>query len=113
LIETNPDLVRAPDVSFVRKERLPSQRRKQFFAGVPDLAVEVILSGDTKREVSEKVNMWLAHGTQSCWVADPDSMTITVHRTGKKSKRFAIGDELKDDTMAGFVLPLSRVFKRP
>jgi Uma2 family endonuclease len=113
LIEKNPDLVRAPDVSFVRKDRLPSRRRMQFFAGVPDLAVEVVSPGDTKREVSEKVNMWLAHGTQSCWVADPDAMTITVHQTGKKPKRLAIGDELKDDTMVGFVLPLSRVFKRP
>jgi Uma2 family endonuclease len=113
LIETNPDLVRAPDASFVRNERLPSRGRKQFFAGVPDLAVEVLSPGDTKREISEKVNMWLVHGTQSCWVADPDKMTITVHRTGEKSKRYAIGDELKDETLAGFVLPLSKIFKRP
>src|ERR1039457_1183338 len=41
LVETNPDLVRAPDASFVRKDRLPSRGRKKFFAGVPDLAVEV------------------------------------------------------------------------
>ena len=113
LVETNPDLVRAPDASFVRKDRLPSRGRKKFFAGVPDLAVEVLSPGDTRRQVSEKVNMWLAHGTESCWVADPDSMTITVYQTGKKAKRFAIGDELTDETMVGFVLPLSRVFKRP
>jgi Uma2 family endonuclease len=113
LVETGPDLLRAPDVSFVRKDRVPSRRRKQFFAGVPDLAVQVISPGDTKREVSEKINMWLAHGTQSCWVADPDSMTITVHQTGKKPKRFSIGDDLTDETLVGFALPLAKVFKRP
>jgi Uma2 family endonuclease len=113
LVEKDPDLVRAPDVSFVRKDRLPPQPWKQFFPGVPDLVVEVLSPGDTKREVSEKINMWLAHGTQSCWVADPDSMAITVYQTGKKLKRFVIGDELKDETLPGFVLPLSRVYKRP
>jgi len=70
-VQSNPDLVRAPDASFIRKERVKGKLTKKFFSGVPDLAVEVVSPEDTKREVAEKVNMWLAHGTQTVWVADP------------------------------------------
>src|SRR5262245_10966670 len=36
----NPDTVRAPDVAFVRRERLPSgEASRGYFPGAPDLAV--------------------------------------------------------------------------
>ena len=114
LVEKNPDLVRAPDVSFVRKERAPKTYLREYFPGVPDLAVEVISPNDTKREVAEKVNMWLAHGTLSCWVADPESMTITIHRPGQKPARLTIKDKITSESaLPGFILPVSKIFKRP
>src|SRR5436190_11786321 len=58
-LETDPDMVRAPDVSFVRKARLKGRVPKGFFPGSPDLAVEVSSPDDTRREVGEKVNSWL------------------------------------------------------
>jgi Uma2 family endonuclease len=113
-VESNPDLVRAPDVSFIRKDRLSARLPKGFFQGVPDIAVEVVSPDDTKREVAEKTNMWLAHGTISCWVADPATMTITIHRTGKKPQRLTTKDRLENDpALPGFVLEISRVFRRP
>jgi Uma2 family endonuclease len=54
-VETNPDLVRAPDASFIRKARLPDRRPKGFFDGAPDLAVEVISPGESRREVAAQV----------------------------------------------------------
>jgi Uma2 family endonuclease len=114
-IESNPDLVRAPDASFVRSDRLAGGLPKRgFFEGVPDLAVEVVSPEDTKREIAEKVNMWLAHGTVSCWVADPAKQTITIHRTGQKPVRLTTDDELRDEpTLPGFVLSVSEVFRLP
>jgi Uma2 family endonuclease len=112
LIEEDPDLVRAPDASFVRKSRIPRRGWRKFFRGVPDLAVEVISPGETRREVSEKVNMWLAHGTASVWVADPLKMTVTIHRTGKEPVLFSREQDLRDEAaLPGFVLPLTKVFK--
>jgi Uma2 family endonuclease len=112
-VETDPDLVRAPDASFVRKDRLPSTLPHAFFDGVPDLAVEVVSPDDSKREVAEKVNMWLAHGTTSCWVADPETLTITIYRTGKQPVRLTTKDEVRDEpTLPGFVMPVAPVFAR-
>ena len=113
-IESNPDLVRAPDVSFIRKQRLAGGLPAGFFEGVPDLAVEVVSPDDTRREVAEKVNMWLAHGTTSCWVADPIHRDVAVHRPGMKPVQFAANQELRDDViLPGFVLSLADVFKQP
>jgi Uma2 family endonuclease len=113
-LESKPDLVRAPDASFIRKDRLRGRLTKGFFDAAPDLAVEVLSPEDSKREVSEKINMWLAHGAVSVWVADPNTMTITIHRTGQKPIRLTVGDQISNEpTLPGLVLPLSKIFKRP
>jgi Uma2 family endonuclease len=114
VVERDPDLVRAPDASFVHKDRVPKTAWNKYFPGVPDLAVEVVSPDDTKREIAEKVNMWLAHGTISCWVADPASMTIMIHRAGEKPLRLATRDKItREPALPGLVLPVSRIFKRP
>ena len=47
-IASDPDTVRAPDVSFVRRDRIPEAGMpKGYWPGAPDLAVEVISPGDT------------------------------------------------------------------
>lgn len=113
-IESDPDLVRAPDASFIQKARLGGQLPKGFFHGVPDLAAEVVSPDDSKREVSEKVNMWLAHGSSVVWVADPTPMTVVIHRVGERPVLLTMNDAIRDEPLLpGFALPLSRVFKLP
>jgi len=47
LLEGNPDTVRAPDVAFVRRDRVEEVGETAgFFPGPPDLAVEVVSPGD-------------------------------------------------------------------
>ncbi len=114
LLEQKPDLLVAPDVSFIRQARIAKGLPKGFFKGAPDIAVEVVSPGDTRREVAEKVNVWLAHGTSSVWVADPATMTILLHRTGQRACRFAVGKEFVDEsTLPGFSMPVARVFMTP
>ena len=112
MVSRNPDLLRAADASFVRKARLPGAIPSGFIEGVPDLAVEVVSPGDTRREVAEKVDMWLANGTGVVWVADPKSQTVVIRRVGATPVTLTIGDEIRDEAMLpGFVLPLTKVFK--
>ena len=110
-IATSPDLVRAPDASFVRKSRLASSLPKGYFDGVPDLAVEVVSPEDRKREVAEKIAAWLAHGTSVVWEADPRTMTVVIHRVGRKPERLGVDDVLREESLlSGFALPLSKAF---
>lgn len=86
LISRSPDTVRAPDVAFIRAERLPSAPIRGFFPGAPDLAVEVLSPNDVPREVAAKTREWLDAGCRAVWVIDPLARTVTVHQVGARGK---------------------------
>lgn len=110
-IERNPDTVRAPDVAFVRKERIVG-RITTFFPGAPDLAVEVISPRDRRRDVEEKARMWLDTGCEVVWVVDPPKQTITVFSKTEQAKLFRLGETITcPSLLPGFALPLSEVFE--
>ena len=51
-LASDPDIVRAPDVGFVRAERIPPEGiPRGFWPGPPDLAVEVISPSDHLTDV--------------------------------------------------------------
>src|SRR5688572_5787908 len=77
---TNPDTVRAPDVGFVLRDRIPEPMPRGYARFAPDLAVEVLSPDDRPGEVSEKVADWLKAGTQLVWVIDPDRRLARIHR---------------------------------
>ena len=52
-LRMNPDTVRAPDISFVRRERIPVAIRG-FLKGPPDLVVEVRSPGDRPSESAKR-----------------------------------------------------------
>lgn len=110
-ISRNPDTVRAPDVAFVRKDRISSRPRRGFFEGAPDLAVEVVSPSDTHSELAAKVSEWLAAGATSVWVVDPPNQTIDVYGAGNQVKRYSAADELRDETaLPGFSVRLTEIF---
>jgi len=77
----SPDTVRAPDVGFVRADRIPSSGPPEaFFPGPPDLAVEVLSPDDRPSEVAEKVRDWIDSGTPMVWVIDPKKGSARVYR---------------------------------
>jgi len=71
LIERDPDTVRAPDVAFVRLERVKHGLTERFFEGAPDLAAEVLSPTDSASEVHEKAEQWLRAGCSEVWLIDP------------------------------------------
>jgi Uma2 family endonuclease len=110
-LAAEPDLVRAPDASFVRSSRIGKKLPKGYFSGAPDLAIEVVSPDDTRREVAEKVNAWLAHGAASVWVADPKPMSTTVHRTGVEPVVFRLDQTLTDESvLPGLSIEMSDIF---
>lgn len=111
VLSRNPDTVRAPDVAFVRKGRVPRGRLRGFFEGAPDLAIEVLLPDDRMTEVNTKVNEWLAAGTRSVWVVDPLNQTVTIYRKDGQILRYSAADTIRDEpTLPGFTLKLQEIF---
>ena len=79
VLSTEPDTVRAPDVWFVRTERVPAGRIPQtFWPGAPDLAVEVLSPSDRFADVLQKAQDYLDAGTRLVWVIDPVGRSAAV-----------------------------------
>ena len=115
LIEKNPDTVRAPDIAFIRRERMPAEGLPSgFWPGAPDLAVEVVSPGDTTREVDEKANGWLRGGALAVWVVNPRSKTVSVYSADGTVNILVEGSILDGgDVLPGFRCPVSDVFRFP
>jgi Uma2 family endonuclease len=111
LISRDPDTVRAPDVGFVRAERVSPAPTKGFFQGPPDLAVEVLSPDDRASQVLAKVHDWLAAGCRAVWVVDPEARTVSVYRSRDPMVVRSVSDELTgDDVLPEFRLPVAEIF---
>jgi Uma2 family endonuclease len=113
LLHRDPDTVRAPDVAFIRKDRIPpGSLPKKYIPFPPDLAVEVVSPSDTMEEVEEKVAEWLDAGTRLVWVVLPRRRIIKVYRSSTEVTILTDKDELDgQDVVPGFRLPVARVFR--
>jgi len=112
-LSRNPDTVRAPDVAFVAKERIPAAGVPEtgFWAVAPDLVAEVISPNDRMTEIQDKVTDYLAAGVRLVWVVDPKTETVTVYQSLKQVKVLIAGDVLEgEDVLPGFSLTLQKLF---
>jgi Uma2 family endonuclease len=111
-IAHEPDTVRAPDVAFVRADRMGAELGRGFFPGPPDLAVEVLSPDDRAGEVLAKVQDWLDPGCLAVWVADPRTRTITVYRSRSEIAVLRDSETLSGgDLLPDFNLPVGKLFQ--
>jgi Uma2 family endonuclease len=111
-IASEPDTVRAPDLAFVRRERIPAGGiPRGFWPGAPDLAVEVVSPGDTYTEVEEKVNDWLNAGTRMVLVLNPRTRTVAVYTSHTAVERLTDSDTLDGgEVLPGFACRVAELF---
>ena len=108
-LESDPDTVLGPDVSFLSNERL-NQAEDGYYDGPPDLAVEVLSPGDRKGYVERKLAIWLETGTRSVWLVNPRRRTVEVISSLDDRRTLHETDELVDDTVPGFRVKVSEIF---
>lgn len=114
LVSSDPDTVLAPDVAFVRKERLASFEpgRHPYFPGAPDFLVEVLSPSDTYSEVEKKVARWLAAGARMVVLADPPQGLLFVHRPGRPVEILSGNDTLDaSDGVPEWKIRVSEIFE--
>jgi Uma2 family endonuclease len=111
-----PGLVRLPDVSFVRWERLPVRGEvpDEPVAGLaPDLAVEVLSKGNTRKEMERKLKEYFLAGVRLVWMVDPARRTVRVHTAPDQSLLLTEEQALDGgDVLPGLSLPLRQMFAR-
>ena len=108
-LESDPDTVLGPDVSFVAQDRI-TLSPEGYHDGPPDLAVEVLSPGDRRGRVERKLALWLESGTRSVWLVDPRRRTVEIISSTGGRKTLHETDELVDDTVPGFRVQVSEIF---
>jgi len=110
-IAHDPDTVRAPDVGFIRAERVSSTPTLGFFQGAPDLAVEVLSPTDRAGDMLAKVQDWLRAGSRAVWVIDPANQTVSVYDDRNQTVTLNTSDELTGgEVLSGFRIPVAEIF---
>ena len=79
-IASDPDTVRAPDLAFVRQERVALIPLRGYAAMAPDLVAEIVSPDDRPAEVLGKVAEWISAGVETAWVIDPERRAAQVFR---------------------------------
>jgi Uma2 family endonuclease len=86
---------RIPDVSFVRKGRLPKDfDRSRPFPGAPDLAVEVVSPDESADELLAKIRDYFMYGTEEVWVLYGGQKELHRFIHGEKSSRIYSEDDM-------------------
>ncbi|HKP53232.1 MAG TPA: Uma2 family endonuclease [Chloroflexia bacterium] len=112
ILRTNPDTVRAPDVAFVRQERIAATGRiRGYRQGAPDLAIEVNPPNDRPGDIATKVREYLAAGALMVIVIDPEPRLVTVYQAPDKVTFLTVNDMLDGgDVVPGWQLPVASIF---
>lgn len=115
LMRLMPGLVRSPNISFVRWEKLPGRclPANPIPDLAPDLAVEVLFRGNTPGEMERKRREYILSGTELVWMVDPDQHTVTVYTAPDKYTVFTEADTVDGGSvLPGLALPVRRIFER-
>lgn len=108
-----PGLIRIPDVSFVSRRRFPNGKppRGPIAGLAPDLAVEVLSTSNTRREMSGKRGEYFAAGTVKVWFVDLKKRTLTVFRSPDHGKTYTVSQTVDGgELLPGFKLKVADLF---
>ncbi len=100
-----------PDVCVICDE---SKLDERGCIGAPDLIIEVLSPGNTKREMKDKFEIYQEAGVEEYWLIEPNDEFILVYTLQEGiyvgSSPYMSGDALKSKAVDGFELLVSEVF---
>jgi Uma2 family endonuclease len=85
-----------------------------FLEGAPDLAVEVLSSGNTIEEIHDKLVEYFENGSRLVWLVHPIEHYILVYRSSEEPDRLLKSVDLLEgeEVIPGFALPVSHLFRK-
>jgi Uma2 family endonuclease len=110
-LRRDPLRVRIPDISFVHSAKLVGVDTARIFRGVPDLVVEIDVSGRGTPVSRRRIVDYMEAGVSLIWVIEPEMSTAMVYRPDGSARLLRKQDVLDaEDVIPGFRLPLDELF---
>jgi len=105
----NAETVRQPDLAVLATR--PPVPETGWFAGAPDIAIEVLLPGNFAEDVETKISQYLSAGSKLVWIVMPKIRQVRVCRADSTQTTLREPDSLTGEpVLPGFTLPLSQLF---
>ena len=106
------DTVVQPDICVICDL---SKLDEQGCNGAPDLIIEILSSGNSKREVQAKFDLYESAGVQEYWVVQPTEKFITRYNLDENNKYIGSRLYTEDDTieskvLQGFKIEINQIF---
>ena len=102
-----------PDLLFVSNARRSILQRAGAF-GAPDVVVEILSDFTRRRDLAQKLPVYLRAGVREAGIVDLDARTVAVYDqdSAAPSRTFAAADTLTINAMPGVAIPLAPIFAR-
>jgi Uma2 family endonuclease len=114
--ETGVRKTRIPDVSFIRRERLPRKEERALpFHGAPDLAIEVISPDDKADELLERIRDYFEYGTEQVWVLYPSQRELHQFIRGESGSSIFKAEDVftPGDLIPGLTFKIGDLLREP
>jgi Uma2 family endonuclease len=106
---------RSPDVAWVRRTRLSpltAEQKERFLPLCPDFVIELLSPSDSLSLTQEKMDEYVATGTELGWLIDPAQRRVHIYRPGVAIEHLDRPSALHGDPiLAGLVLDLAPVWE--
>ncbi len=116
MIQLVINLVRIPDVSFISWDRVPGDEFPPDPVPllVPDLVVEGISRGNTRKEMEDKLQEYFEKGVRLVWFVRPRGRVVDVYTTPNHFRRLTVSATLDGgDVLPGFAVQVGELFRMP
>jgi Uma2 family endonuclease len=100
----------AVDIGLVSKERWKAARDRDWLAGSPELAIEILSPSNTKREMQDRQETLFRGGCKQFWTVDFDARSVTVTTPDGQSQTYTGNDSIPLEPYASEALPLAEIF---
>jgi len=111
-LNIDPDTVLAPDVAYVRPERVLPKGGPAYPDVAPDVAVEIVSPSERPGQQRKKLRAYFAAGTQLVLFLDEEERTLTVEHADGRTETLHEGDVFDGgDVMPGFRVSVEDLFR--
>ncbi len=88
---------------------------KRGAIGAPDLVVEILSPGNTKREMKDKFKVYEEAGVSEYWLVQPMDKTVLIYTLNDKNQYIGLKPYTEDDSLKSMVfreleIPLQDIF---
>ncbi len=98
------------DVAVVSWGRCKATGQDEWFAGSPELVIEVLSPSNTASEMLDREKTCMRGGCREFWILDPDLQLVKVSRADGHAATYEAGDGIPLNLFGGSTLAISTIF---